>query len=111
MKQLLLFLLIIISLSCTRKIYVAPETAECIVGKNGVCYLIKGNLEENWFMIAEDILGFDFENGYLYRLKVKKVKVVDDFGKTKNAYQLIETLSKELYKPKNKSAETSNNEE
>jgi len=71
--------------------------AECAVGTNSSCYLIKNRLDDNWIMIAEDIKGFELERGYIYKLKVKKIKEIDDFGQLRSAYSLLEVISKDEY--------------
>jgi len=111
MKHVLLIFFILLGVSCTRKFYVAPETAECVIGTNSTCYLVKNNLDDNWIMIAEDIKGFDFEKGYIYRLKVKKIRIINDFGVNASAYQLVEIISKEPYKRKNKMSESTSRTE
>ena len=56
-------------------------------------------------MIAEDIVGFEFEEGFVYRVLVKKIRLVDDFGTERPAYEIVDVLLKEIYKGK-KSNET-----
>lgn len=98
MTKIFPLLITILAFSCTSKFYVAPKMADCnIRGKNS-CYLIKNRLDENWLMVPEDIYKFDYEEGYLYRVKVKKIKTKDDFGNVIDAYQLVEILSKEEFK-------------
>lgn len=100
MTKVLLSLLMFLVFSCTSKFYVAPKMADCSIGGKSACYLIKNRLDENWLMVPEDIYKFDYEEGYLYRIKVKKIRLRDDFGNIVDAYQLVEILSKEEFKGK-----------
>lgn len=77
--------------------------ADCSIRGKSACYLIKNRLDENWLMVPEDIYKFDYEEGYLYRIKVKKIRTRDDFGNIVDAYQLVEVLSKEEYKGRGQS--------
>ncbi len=97
MKQIYLTILALLAFSCTQKLYVAPKMAECSIGGRGECYLIKSSDDDNWVMIAEDIVGFEYEEGYVYRVVVKKIRLVDDFGVERPAYQIVEILEKNPY--------------
>lgn len=99
----LLFFAVLLACSCTSKFYVAPRMADCSIRGKSACYLIKNRLDENWLMVPEDIYKFDYEEGYLYRIKVKKIRTRDDFGNIVDAYQLVEVLSKEEYKGRGQS--------
>ena len=108
MKHIYIIILALLAFSCTQKLYVAPRTADCSVGGRGECYLIKSSADDNWVMIAEDIVGFEYEEGFVYRVLVKKIKVVDDFGTERSAYQIVEILEKNPYTGKKvKEEETS----
>lgn len=100
MKKILIALLVLAGAACTSKFYVGPRTADCAIGGRSECFLIKYNLSENWMLIAEDIVGFDYEEDYIYKIKVRKVKVKDEFNNIRDGYELIEILSKEKYVPK-----------
>jgi len=100
MKHSLLIILLLLAMSCTRRFYIAPEKADCAIGNNSSCFLIKNSPDDNWVMIGEEIKNFDYERNYIYRLKVKKIKTIDDFGNNRSAYELVEVLAKEPFKPK-----------
>lgn len=104
MKQIILLFIVSFSISCTSKFYVAPKMADCVLDGKSSCYLIKSNLQENWLMIPEDIYEFKYEEGYIYRIKVKTVKIKDSFNNNKTAYRLVEVLSKEEFTGKKISA-------
>lgn len=106
MKQLLLLAILCAAVSCTSKFYVAPKMADCVIAGKSSCYLIKSNLEENWLMIPEEILGFEYEEGYVYRIKVKNIRVRDDFNNPKSVYRLVEILSREEFSSKKVSENT-----
>lgn len=104
MKHLLLLFILCIAVSCTSKFYIAPKMADCVIAGRSSCYLVKTSLTENWLMIPEEIYGFEYEEGFLYRIKVRNIKIKDDFNSRKNAYQLVEILSREEFKGKKISA-------
>ncbi len=101
MKHTFLILLTSLAFSCTHKLYVAPNMADCNIAGRTECYLIKSSTEGNWIMMAEDIIGFEFEEGFVYRVLVKKIKTEDEFGTLRDAYELVEILEKKPYTKKN----------
>ena len=60
--------------SCATTLYVAPKRVDCTGASQQKCYLIRNSKEGNWIMHYSQIVGLDYEPGFSYKIKVKKVK-------------------------------------
>ena len=60
--------------SCASTLYVAPKRVDCTGASQQKCYLIRNSAEGNWIMHYSQIVGLDYEPGFSYKIKVKKVK-------------------------------------
>ena len=75
---------------------IGPYTETCVGAFEQQCYLEFNEESQEWEFFYESIQGFDFEPGYIYRLKVslhEREEGIQDVGRY--AYHLVEVLSKE----------------
>lgn len=80
----------------TEIIIIGPYVTTCVGAFEQECYLEYNEETQRWEFFYEAIQGFDFEPGYIYRLKVslhKREEGIQDVGT--HAYRLVEVLSKE----------------
>ena len=80
----------------TEILTIGPYRTTCFGPFEQECYLEYNEEEQKWHFFYESIQGFDFEPGYIYRLKVRleeRPEGIQDVGKYE--YHLIEVLSKE----------------
>jgi heat shock protein HslJ len=80
---------------CTTTLYVAPRQADCTGVAEQKCFLVRNSPTGNWILHNDKIKGFDYEPGFSYKLKVKKVHVKNPpaDGSSIN-YILVETDEK-----------------
>ena len=77
-------------------ITIGPYTQTCQGFIEQQCYLEFNEAHQEWEFFYENIKGFDFEPGYIYRVKVRledRGTDIQDVGRY--AYHLVEVLSKE----------------
>lgn len=84
------------SLADTIKIIVKEEKTTCYNKQETSCYWVKFNNNKDWSTLAATIEGFEYEEGYRYKLLVDRTKPkgttnIDDFS-----YKLISVVSKEI---------------
>ena len=75
---------------------IGPYTETCQGFIEQQCYLEFNEESQEWELFYENIQGFDFVPGYIYRLKVRledRGTEIQDVGRY--AYHLVEVLSKE----------------
>ena len=75
---------------------IGPYTETCFGPFEQQCYLEFNEESQEWEFFYESIQGFDFEPGYIYRLKVRleeREEGIQDVGRY--AYHLVEIISKE----------------
>ena len=75
---------------------IGPYTETCFGPFEQQCYLEFNEESQEWEFFYESIQGFDFEPGYIYRLKVslhEREEGIQDVGRY--AYHLVEVISKE----------------
>ena len=80
-----------------REIYINHYKSECQGLELASCLLSKSTVKDNWSLFYEPIEGFDYEWGYVYKLRVNISNIEippEDASSTK--YTLVEILSKEL---------------
>lgn len=80
----------------TEIIIIGPYRTECPSFSGADCYLEFNEEEEQWHFFYEGIKGFDYEEGYIYTLKVslhERPEGIQDVGRYE--YRLIEIISKE----------------
>ena len=94
---LVLLALIVSSCSENKIIYVAPGLQNCASQQDKKCLLIKENKEDDWQEFDGEIQGFDYREGYLYKIEVK-------ISKAKNDAQLKYELLKVIYQESSKQA-------
>ena len=100
-KLILTLLFLSLTIGCdwgqhTEIIIIGPYRTTCIGAFEQECYLEYNKERERWEFFYDGIQGFDFEPGYIYRLKVRleeRPEGIQDVGKYE--YHLIEVLSKE----------------
>ncbi len=102
----ILFVLVITIASCSsltqgqeeatqKTLFVGPEREACIGAVPQECYLIKENLEDKWEFLYDEIEGFEYEEGWTYKLRVEQ-QTVDDPPADGSSLRLIliEVVSK-----------------
>ena len=106
-KLLFSITLILLSLTtgCEREVTTSENTEILIIGPytqtcqgfiEQQCYLEFNEERQRWEFFYEGIRGFDFEPGFIYRLKVslhERDEGIQDVGRYE--YRLVEVLSKE----------------
>ena len=76
-------------------ITIGPYTETCQGFIEQQCYLEFNEENQAWEFFYESIQGFDFEPGYIYRLKVRlEDRGTDIQGAGRYAYHLVEVISK-----------------
>lgn len=104
-KKTLIITLILLSLTlgCDRDaddhteiLIIGPYRTECIGAHPQECYLEYNEEAEAWHFFYEAIQGLEYEEGYIYTLKVslhERPEGIQDVGRY--AYRLVEIISKE----------------
>jgi heat shock protein HslJ len=82
-----------IMVSCTTILYVAPRQTECTEGAGNPCYLIRHKPEGNWVIHEKPIDGLEYEQGFSYKIKVKKAGNGVSL-RTEIDYTVVEVLEK-----------------
>ena len=80
----------------TETLIIGPYTETCQGLIEQQCYLEFNEESQAWEFFYENIQGFDFTPGYIYRLKVRledRGTEIQDVGRY--AYHLVEVISKE----------------
>ena len=75
---------------------IGPYRTTCFGAFEQECYLEYNEESERWGFFYEGIRGFEFEPGFIYRLKVslhERPEGIQDVGRYE--YRLVEVLSKE----------------
>ena len=89
-----LFLLIGV-FSCTSTLYIAPKQVDCTGVSDQKCYLIRRSTEGNWILHYDEITGLEYEPGFSYKIKVKKVQIKNPpMDASTIKYDLVEVLEK-----------------
>ncbi len=83
-----------IAFSCTTILYVAPLQTECVEGAGNPCYLIRRSPEGNWVIHEKSISGLEYEQGFSYKIKVKKAGNSVSLNGTETDYALVHLLEK-----------------
>lgn len=103
----LIFLVVLLSCNASQTdaeevhLRVNSHTVECYGEMEGICLLVQegeklGTEDWEYFYYEDSIDGFDYEEGYVYDLMVRKIPVEDppqDASSIK--YELVRILSKE----------------
>ena len=86
---------LILNVRCSTTFYLAPKQVECSGASDQKCYLVRKSAEGNWVLHDEEIVGFNYEPGFSYRLRIKKERIQNPtIGNTLYRYELIEVLEK-----------------
>jgi len=101
---LCLMIISILFMSCEPNIneqiiWVNSAKVDCVGVGPMQCFQVKNTESEPWSNFYQDIAGFDFEPGYIYKLKVSvKTLDLDELPADKSSleYRLVEVLSKEV---------------
>ncbi len=94
-------ILISLTIGCDRDehietLIIGPYRTECPSFSGSDCYLEFNEEAEKWHFFYEGIQGFDFEEGFIWTLKVslhEREEGIQDVGKYE--YRLVEVLKKE----------------
>lgn len=80
----------------TKIIIIGPYITDCIGAFEQDCFLEYNEESQRWFFFYDGIKGFDFEPGFIYRLKVSLHEYAVEYQDAgKYEYRLIEVLNKE----------------
>lgn len=80
----------------TEILTIGPYRTDCVGAHPQECYLEYNEEAEAWHFFYDGIQGFEYEEGYIYRLKVslhERPEGIQDVGRY--SYRLVEVLSKE----------------
>ena len=80
--------------SCTTILYVAPRQTECTEGAGNPFYLIRHKPEGNWVIHEKSIDGLQYEQGFSYKIKVKKAGDGVSLDGTETEYVVVKVLEK-----------------
>lgn len=75
---------------------IGPYEVDCVGAFEQECYLEFNEESQEWHFFYEGIVGFDFEPGFIWTLKVslhERDEGIQDVGKYE--YRLVEVLDKE----------------
>ncbi len=79
--------------------WINSAKADCVGVGPMQCFQIKNSEEEPWSNFYQEIYGFDYEPGYIYKLKVSVTTLDTDklpADKSSKEYRLVEVLSKDI---------------
>ena len=98
-KRSLFFFLALIMYSCTnnseKTLYIADNMVDCVGVSKKKCLLIKEELDSEWQNFYDKIEGFDYEEGYNYKLSVSVEEIDNPATDTSSLkYTLIEVIEK-----------------
>lgn len=80
----------------TKTLYIDAEPADCVGVAPMKCMKVKESPEADWEFFYQNIDGFTYEPGYLYRVSVKTTNVPNPPADAPGIrYQLISVLNKE----------------
>lgn len=82
-----------------KTLWVNSAKVDCVGVGPMQCYQIKESEEDPWMFFYQQIDGFDFQPGYIYRLKVQveSLDIEETLADKSNLeYTLVEVLSKEV---------------
>lgn len=80
----------------TKILIIGPYRTTCVGAFEQECYLEFNEENQRWEFFYDGIRGFDFEQGFIYTLKVSLHEYAGDIQDVgKYEYRLIEVISKE----------------
>jgi heat shock protein HslJ len=74
-RSLLILLPAAILYSCQQVLYVAPMTMDCTGSSAQKCFLVKRDLEENWVLQYDPIVGMDYMEGFQYKIRARRERI------------------------------------
>lgn len=80
-----ILLLALLMNACQQVLYVAPRKVDCTMGIDA-CHLIKKDLEDNWILQSDPLIGLNYVEGFRYKVKAKRVR--SDLEEAASGYQL-----------------------
>jgi heat shock protein HslJ len=78
---------VVLLYSCQHVLYVAPRKMDCTGSSAQKCYLVKKDLDENWVLQYDPIIGLDYIEGFQYKIKAKRERIKNPAADG-SAYQL-----------------------
>lgn len=98
-KFLVVITIVLFSFSCSKNtnriIYIADSKADCVGVAPQKCLQIKEEDKTDWTYFYDQIEGFDYEEGFFYKLKVDVIEVENPPADASSLkYKLIEILDK-----------------
>lgn len=94
---ILLFLILLTnSCSVNKTIYVGDLLTNCNGGSSKKCLKIKEAITDDWTLIKNNIKGFDYKEGYIYKLDVNAKKTNNlSAGEPEYKYSLVNLIYQE----------------
>ena len=78
-----------------KTIFVASHMVDCVGEAQQVCYLVKENPDDEYTFFYDQIVGFDYELGYAYELRINEETIKDPPADASSIkWTLIEVVSK-----------------
>lgn len=91
--------LLLNSCSTTKIIYVADAIVDCEGVTTQKCFNIKENKEDDWTLFYDSIEGFDYEEGFIYKIEMEITKIKNPPSDGSNLkYKLIRIIYQEKSK-------------
>ena len=78
-------------------LFVNSNLVDCVGVAKQQCMLVKENLDDDWEFFYDAIEGFEFEQGYVYNLKIKVTEIENPPADASSLkYSLVEILEKQI---------------
>ena len=85
MKKIMLLTLFFLPLGCgliepdpeVLTLFVGPDYAECMTLVPTTCLQVRFDPTGNWENFSDPIEGFEFEQGFYYQLRVRRIHIAD----------------------------------
>ena len=77
-------------------LFVNSNLVDCVGVAKQQCMLVKENLDDDWEFFYDAIEGFEFEQGFVYKLKIKVTEIKNPLADASSLkYSLVEILEKQ----------------
>ncbi len=78
-------------------LFVNSNLVDCVGVAKQQCMLVKENLDDDWEFFYDAIEGFEFEQGFVYNLKIKVTEIENPPADASSLkYSLVEILEKQI---------------
>lgn len=83
-------------INSVKVLYVASTLDECVGAAPKKCLMVKEEEDAPWELMYQDIEGFDYQEGYEYKIEVKREEVSNPAADAPSIkYVLVNEISKE----------------